>query len=46
VSGRRIATAVILAAAVALIAAGIIGGEPAEVFQKAVNVCLECIGVG
>ena len=44
--GRRLITAALLAAAVLLIALGIWVGEPAEVAQKAVNICLECIGVG
>ena len=34
------------AAAVALIGLGIYTGEPAQVAQKAVSVCFECIGVG
>lgn len=44
--GRRIITGAIFFAAVALIAAGVAAGESAQVFQKAVNICLECIGVG
>lgn len=43
---RGVATAAILAAAVALIVIGIQSGEPADVWQKAINICLECIGVG
>lgn len=29
-----------------LIAAGLAGREQLEVMQKAVNICLECIGIG
>lgn len=38
--------AVIFTAAIALIVTGALLGEPAEVEQKAVNICLECIGIG
>lgn len=31
---------------VGLITVGIINGEYADVFQKAVRICLECIGIG
>ncbi len=35
-----------LAAALALIGAGLAHGDPGSVMQKAVNICLECIGIG
>ncbi len=42
----NIATAVLFAAAIALIIAGIAVDEPAVVLSKAINVCMECIGIG
>ena len=32
--------------ALALIGAGLAQGDPGSVMQKAVNICLECIGIG
>ncbi len=34
------------AAAIVLIILGIAGGEPAAVLDKAIHICLECIGIG
>ena len=35
-----------LAAGLIMIAAGVMRGEPSTVLTKAVNICLECIGIG
>ncbi|WP_312279978.1 CD1871A family CXXC motif-containing protein [Oscillibacter sp.] len=45
-TGKHLVTAAIFVVSVGLIAVGISVGEPAEVLQKAVNICLECIGIG
>ncbi|MBQ9518525.1 MAG: hypothetical protein IJR59_01360 [Firmicutes bacterium] len=37
---------ILFSAAALMFAAGIAGGEPRVVSQKAVNICLECIGIG
>ena len=42
---HRTAAALILLAAV-LIAAGVLRGDPSAVMNKAIFICLECIGVG
>ena len=37
---------IILALAVCFITLGVMRGEPVEVWKKAVNICLQCIGIG
>ena len=36
----------LLILAIAFVGIGIAGGEPSIVLTKAVNICLECIGLG
>ena len=46
---RRVPTAVtyiLLAAAIAFCAFGAVRGETDIVLKKAVNICMECIGIG
>ncbi|MBQ7961058.1 MAG: hypothetical protein IJ289_00545 [Clostridia bacterium] len=43
---RLIITATLLCLSVAFIVAGVIREEHLEVLRKAVNICLECIGIG
>ena len=42
---NKAALVIICAAAVFLIV-GVFNGEAATMFQKATNICLECIGIG
>lgn len=43
---RRLVAGVILVVAVMMIVYGTYRGEVSIVFNKAINVCLECIGLG
>ena len=43
---KRVTQVLIFTAAVCMIAFGVYRGEVSTVFTKAVNVCLECIGLG
>lgn len=43
---RNIVTVVLLVVSVAMIVAGVVTGEPETVLSKAINVCMECIGIG
>ena len=42
---KYILAGALLIAAVFVIV-GIIQGQPAQVFNKAINICLECVGLG
>ncbi|MGN0907556.1 MAG: CD1871A family CXXC motif-containing protein [Bullifex sp.] len=42
---KRYPGIVLIAAGVILIALGLLRGESAYIFQKAVSVCFECIGL-
>ncbi|HIY13275.1 MAG TPA: thioredoxin [Candidatus Agathobaculum merdipullorum] len=43
---RNRAAIVVLAVAVLFLAQGVLRGETQIVFRKAVNICMECIGLG
>lgn len=43
---RNILALMTLALSIVAIVAGLLAGEGAVVLRKAVNICLECIGIG
>lgn len=43
---RKNAGYILLALSLALVAAGLLLGQNEGVLMKAINVCLECIGIG
>ena len=38
--------AAVLAAGIGLLGIGILRGEPGMILEKAIRICLECIGIG
>ena len=43
---RNLITVALLVVSLVLIVTGTIFGEPDTVLNKAINVCMECIGIG
>ena len=44
--GRNIAAYLLFAAGIAMVLYGMWHGEPGIVLNKAIRICLECIGIG
>ena len=45
-SGRAVLSLLLVLSGVAMIAVGLLRAEQETVLQKAVHICLECIGIG
>lgn len=43
---KKYGTLIALAASISLIIIGLLQGQPSSVLTKAINICLECIGIG
>jgi hypothetical protein len=43
---KTVISAVLLAAGIALVTAGLLQGGYRDVLNKAVQICMECIGIG
>ena len=43
---RTYVLAGLLVLAVVLVVTGVVLGQPAQVLTKAINICLECVGIG
>ncbi|MBQ9827578.1 MAG: hypothetical protein IJM62_02735 [Lachnospiraceae bacterium] len=46
IKGKTVLGFILLAAAVVFIAVGIMQGEHITIMDRAVRICLECIGIG